>query len=143
MVSALSEDLEPISISAAAHVVREAMKSPAPRHMGVPTVPLTELYNAAGDYIRAAGGVLHFRRPLETCAADSSQVRVRPRAQEEKCEANPDETFDYLILALPFDALERVLPEAPQSAPLREKINQFETTPITRIHLWFHRQRSE
>jgi zeta-carotene desaturase len=143
LVSALSEDLDLISISAAAQVVRESMKSPAARHMGVPTVPLTELYNAAGDYIRARGGVLHFRRPLETFAADSSQVRVRPRAQEEKCEATPEETFDYLILALPFDALDRVLPEAPQSAPLREKINHFETAPITGIHLWFDRQISD
>jgi squalene-associated FAD-dependent desaturase len=143
LVSALSEDLDLISISAAAQVVRESMKSPAARHMGVPTVPLTELYNAAGDYIRARGGVLHFRRPLETFAADSSQVRVRPRAQEEKCQATPEETFDYLILALPFDALDRVLPEAPQSAPLREKINHFETAPITGIHLWFDRQISD
>jgi zeta-carotene desaturase len=111
--------------------------------MGVPTVPLTELYNAAGDYIRARGGVLHLRRPLETFAADSSQVRVRPRTQAEKCEANAEETFDYLILALPFDALDRVLPDAPQSAPLREKINHFETAPITGIHLWFDRQISD
>ncbi len=33
--------------------------------MGVPTVPLTDLYNRAGDYIRARGGVLHFRQPVE------------------------------------------------------------------------------
>src|SRR5450755_1233378 len=87
LVSALSEELDLISISAAAQVVRESMKSPAARHMGVPTVPLTDLYNAAGDYIRARGGVLHFRRPVETFSADSSQARVRLRGQEE----NPEE----------------------------------------------------
>ena len=52
LVSALSEDLDLISISYAAQVVRESMKSPAARHMGVPTIPLTDLYNRAGDYIR-------------------------------------------------------------------------------------------
>src|SRR5580704_1440247 len=77
LVSALSEELDLISISAAAQVVRESMKSPEARHMGVPTVPLTNLYNAAGDSIRARGAVLHFRRPVETFIADSSQVRVR------------------------------------------------------------------
>ena len=45
LVSALSEDLSLISISSAAQVVRESMKSPAARHMGVPSIPLTELYN--------------------------------------------------------------------------------------------------
>ncbi len=61
LISALSEDLDRISISSAAQVVRESMKSPAARHMGVPTVPLTALYDAAGDYIRARGGELQFR----------------------------------------------------------------------------------
>ncbi len=136
LVSALSEELDLISISAAAQVVRESMKSPAARHMGVPTVPLTDLYNAAGDYIRARGGVLQFRRPVETFSADSSQARVRLRGQEE----NQEEAFDYLIVALPFDTLDRILPEAPESAPIREKLSHFETSPITGIHLWFDRQ---
>jgi squalene-associated FAD-dependent desaturase len=143
LVSALSEELDLISISAAAQVVRESMKSPAARHMGVPTVPLTDLYNKAGDYIRARGGVLHFRRPVETFAADPSQVRVRLRSQKDDQEANQDEAFDYLIVALPFDALDRVLPEVPESAPIREQLTHFETAPITGIHLWFDRQISD
>src|SRR6202790_3727568 len=142
LVSALSEELDLISISAAAQVVRESMKSPAARQMGVPTVPLTDLYNAAGDYIRARGGVLHFRRPVETFTADSSPVRLRRRGQEEDQE-NPEEAFDYLILALPFDNLDRILPDAPESAPIREKLSHFETAPITGIHLWFDRQISD
>src|SRR3984893_12419764 len=56
LVSALSEDLNLISISYAAQVVRESMKSREARHMGVPSVPLTDLYNCAGDYIRARNG---------------------------------------------------------------------------------------
>ena len=136
LVSALSEELDLISISAAAQVVRESMKSPAARHMGVPTVPLTDLYNAAGDYIRARAGGSVVRRPVETFSADSSQARVRLRGQEE----NQEEAFDYLIVALPFDTLDRILPEAPESAPIREKLSHFETAPITGIHLWFDRQ---
>src|SRR6202051_3487719 len=142
LVSALSEDLDLISISAAAQVVRESMKSPAARQMGVPTVPLTDLYNAAGDYIRARGGLLHFRRPLDTFTVDSSQVRLRLRGQEED-QGNREEAFDYLILALPFDNLDLILPDAPESAPIREKLSHFETAPITGIHLWFDRQISD
>src|ERR1700756_4347337 len=76
LVSALSEELDLISISAAAQVVRESMKSRAARHMGVPSIPLTDLYNAAGDYVRARGGALHFRCPLESFTPEGSQVRV-------------------------------------------------------------------
>ncbi len=133
LVSALSEDLDLISISAAAQVVRESMKSPAARHMGVPSIPLTDLYNRAGDYIRARGGEIHFRASLETFSPDSSQVRIQLSDKSEMA-------FDYLVLALPFDALERVLPKNPEAAPLRDQIAHFESSPITGIHLWFDRQ---
>ena len=166
LISALSEELDLISISAAAQVIRESMKSPAARQMGVPTVPLTDLYSAAGDYIRARGGELHFRQPLETFTAGPQKVTLQFRNQEknnsdegkEKAGAPPlslrtsqgqggefdfDADFDFLILALPFDALDKVLPETPESAPIREQLSHFETAPITGIHLWFDRQISD
>jgi zeta-carotene desaturase len=155
LISALSEELDLISISAAAQVVRESMKSPAARQMGVPTVPLTDLYNKAGDYIRFLGSELHFRQPIGGFTADASRVQLQLRKREE----NPQKEgapplplrslqgqsgdFDFLILALPFDALEKVLPDSPDSAPLREELTHFETAPITGIHLWFDRQISD
>jgi len=135
LVSALSEELDRISISAAAQVVRESMKSPAARQMGVPTVPLTDLYNAAGDYVRTRGGVLHFRRPVEGFVSELSQVRVRL--------SDAEEPFDFLVVALPFDALDRLLPDAAESSPLREQLSHFENSPITGIHMWFDRQISD
>jgi squalene-associated FAD-dependent desaturase len=135
LVSALSEELDRISVSAAAQVVRESMKSPTARHMGVPMIPLTDLYNAAGDYVRARGGEIHFRCPLGSFAPAGTGVRVRV--------ADSEQSFDYLIAALPFDALARVLPSAPESAELREKISHFKSSPITGIHLWFDRQISD
>ena len=140
LISALSEELDRISVSAAAQVVRESMKTPAARHMGVPALPLTDLYNAAGDYVRARDGVLHFRCPIETFTTDASQVRVRVRG---KGEPSQDEAFDYLVIALPFDALNPILPATPESASLRETISHFENSPITGIHLWFDRQISD
>jgi squalene-associated FAD-dependent desaturase len=135
LVSALSEELDRISISAAAQVVRESMKSRAARQMGVPTVPLTDLYNAAGDYVRARGGVLHLRRPVEGFVSESSEVRVRL--------SNAEESFDFLVVALPFDALDRLLPDAAESTPMREQLSHFENSPITGIHMWFDRQISD
>jgi squalene-associated FAD-dependent desaturase len=141
LISALSEELDRISVSAAAQVVRESMKSPAARHMGVPALPLTDLYNAAGDYVRTRGGMLHFRCPVDGFSPDASQVQLRIRRREEGGSA--DEVFDYLIVALPFDSLNSLLPDSPESSPMREKISKFENSPITGIHLWFDRQISD
>jgi squalene-associated FAD-dependent desaturase len=138
LVSALSEELDRISVPAAAQVVRESMKSPIARHMGVPTVPLTDLYNAAGDYIRARGGELEFRCPVDSFSVESSKLHVGMRSRAEAFA-----TFDYLILALPFDALDGVLPSARESEMIREQISHFENSPITGIHLWFDRQISD
>jgi zeta-carotene desaturase len=140
LVSALSEDLDLISISYAAQVVRESMKSPAARHMGVPNIPLTDLYNKAGDYIRARGGEIRFRNALEAFSPGSNKVQISIAGREEGLK---EESFDYLVLALPFNTIARVLPETPEAAPLREKLTHFESCPITGIHLWFDRQISD
>ena len=141
LISALSEELDRISISAAAQVVRESMKSPAARQMGVPALPLTDLYNAAGEYIRAHGGVLHFREPVEGFAANAAGVQLQLRSQQNDSKEGRD--FDFLVLALPFEALDKILPQSAESAPIREKISHFENSPITGIHLWFDRQISD
>ncbi len=133
LVSALSEDLDLIAISYAAQVVRESMKSREARHMGVPIIPLTELYNQAGEYIRQRGGEIRTRTSLEKFVSEPSGVRVGAAGQ-------PEERFDYLVIALPFENVERVLPQTPEAAPLREKLSHFESAPITGIHLWFDRQ---
>jgi zeta-carotene desaturase len=154
LVSALSEELNLISVSAAAQVVRESMKSPAARQMGVPSVPLTDLYNKAGDYIRARGGELHFRQPVDGFTPNASRIQVQLRKQEESLQEDAPSlslrslqgqggNFDFLILALPFDALDKVLPELQESAPIREQLSHFESAPITGIHLWFDRQISD
>lgn len=157
LISALSEELDRISISAAAQVVRESMKSPAARQMGVPALPLTDLYNAAGEYIRAHGSEIHFRQPVEGFSPDPSRVKLDLRTKDVGAKnvdaplpaavagsgSHGPETFDYLILALPFDALDRVLPSTPESTTLREQISHFENSPITGIHLWFDRQISD
>ena len=141
LVSALSEDLDLISISYAAQVVRESMKSPEARHMGVPALPLTDLYNHAGDYLRARHGEIRFRSSLESFSSDSSQVQIRIEDKEQGSQEGSNESsFDYLVLALPFNNVATVLPETPDAAPLREQLTHFESCPITGIHLWFDRQ---
>jgi zeta-carotene desaturase len=133
LVSALNEDLDHVSVPYAAQVVRESfLKSPAAGRMGLPMVPLSELYNTAGDYIRARGGEIEFRAGVESFQTVPFAVNVTANGEERK--------FDYLVLAVPFDALERILPDTPAAAPLAAALRQFTTSPITGIHLWFDRQ---
>ena len=132
LVSALNEDLDQISVPYAAQVIRESfLKSAAAGRMGVPTVPLTELYSAAGDAIRNRAGDVQFRAGLESFRAQGSDVTVVVNGQEQQ--------FDYLVLAVPFDVLTRILPDSPAAAPLAEMLSHFTTSPITGIHLWFDR----
>ncbi len=136
LISALNEDLDRVSVPAAAQVVRESfLKSAAAGRMGIPTVPLTELYSAAGEYIRARGGEVQLRAGVESFRADASEVHVTASGNERR--------FDYLLLAVPFDVLARLLPESPETAPLAGMLAQFTTSPITGIHLWFDREVSD
>ena len=136
LVSALNEDLDQVSVPYAAQVVRESfLKSAAAGRMGIPTVPLTELYSTAGDYIRARGGAVQLRSGVESFRAEASGVSVIANGQEQ--------VFDYLVLAVPFDAVARLLPDTSVAAPLSAALGKFSTSPITGIHLWFDRQISD
>jgi zeta-carotene desaturase len=136
LVSALNEDLERVSVPYAAQVVRESfLKSAVAGRMGIPTVPLTELYGAAGDYIGARGGEIQFRAAVESFRSEAFGVNVTTNGQEQK--------FDYLVLAVPFDGVARMLPDTPSAAPLAAALGQFSSSPITGIHLWFDRQISD
>jgi zeta-carotene desaturase len=136
LVSALNEDLDQVSVPYAAQVVRESfLKSAAAGLMGIPTVPLTDLYSQTGNYIRARGGEIQFRAGVESFRAETSEISVTTNGQEQK--------FDYLVLAVPFDVLGRILPDTPSAAPLAAALGHFSTSPITGIHLWFDRQISD
>ncbi len=133
LVSALNEDLDRMSVPYAAQVVRESfMKSAAAGRMGVPTVPLTELYSVAGDYITTHGGEIRFRCSVEFFLTEPDKVKLLVSGEEA--------SFDFVVFAVPFDVLSRMLPQTSAAEPLRKVLTRFETSPITGIHLWFDRQ---
>ena len=133
LVSALNEDVDRVSVPYAAHVVRESfLKSSNAGRMGVPTVPLSELYGAAGGYITSRGGEVRVRSGVDSFRAEFERVRLGGPGREE--------AFDFAILAVPFDALSRMLPDTTAAEPLRTNLNLFASSPITGIHLWFDRK---
>jgi squalene-associated FAD-dependent desaturase len=133
LVSALNEDLDHVSVPYAAQVVRESfLKSAAAGRMGVPTVPLTELYSVAGDYINARDGAIRFRCSVESFMPEADEVKLLVSGEEM--------SFDFVVSAVPFDVLAGILPQTSAAEPLRRVLARFGTSPITGIHLWFDRQ---
>jgi squalene-associated FAD-dependent desaturase len=136
LVSALNEELDRMSPYYAGQVFRESfLKSPAAGRMGVPRVPLTTLYGAASSYIEAHAGRVYLRATVESVRAQEDGIRL--------CVGGQEISADFGVLAVPFDALARVLPDEPGSAELRNKLAQIETSPITGIHLWFDQEITE
>lgn len=134
LVSALNEDLDRMSSRYAAQVFRESfLKSAEAGALGLPALPLSDLYAIAGDYIQRQGGSLQLRAAADAFRPESAAVRI--------CFAGHDRTFDYAVLAVPFNVLASMLPpDDAAAAPLRCMLDRFQTSPITGIHLWFDRQ---
>lgn len=133
LVSALNEDLDRISSRYAAQVFRESfMNSAQGGLMGVPSVPLSQLYSAAVDYIRARRGEVLLRVPVHS---------VEPREHSvEITSATGVEQFDSAILAAPFQGVAGLLPHDERAALLKQKLERFSPSSITGIHLWFDRE---
>jgi len=118
LVSAVNEDLDRMAAVHGFQVFWLGFLAGAESYqMGVPAVPLGELY--AADAWRRLGNVrLHLRTPVE--AIDSGGVSA----------GGSRYTGDFYVCALPFERLPAFGLEAPK----------LEHSPITGVHLWFDRE---
>lgn len=139
LVSALNEDLDRVSVHYAGMVFRTAfMQSAQGGRMGVPTIPLSELYGHALGFLRSNGGEASLRKSVTALAYDEEGRRWRIQLESGSIEA------DAVVLALPFESMQALLPALPAAsdgygAKLVEQLTHFEHSPITGIHLWFDR----
>jgi squalene-associated FAD-dependent desaturase len=139
LVSALNEDLDRISIHYAAKVFRESfLMSPQSGRMGIPAIPLSELYNRAVGYIEARGGEACLRTSVDSIRPAENGWLITATSGG----ASRSIPTDAVILALSFEAMAALLPTLPQNpgaVDLATRLAQFEHSPITGIHLWFDR----
>ncbi len=135
LASALNEEPENISVRYAAKVFREAfLFSAEGGRMGIPRLPLSELYGHAIRYIETRGGEVR----LSTCVDGFEQVA------EQWIVRAGEETFrsERIVLAVPFEAMQKLLPLLPPnegSQALQNSLGEFHHSPITSVHLWFDR----
>ena len=114
LVSALNEEPERASARAAFQVFAEGLLgSKTSYQMGVPAVPLAELYDGAPGAVH-----VHLRESVE---------RIDPASDE----------ADVYISSVPYDRVSALLPG------LELNVEPFEHSPITGVHLWFDRPVTE
>jgi squalene-associated FAD-dependent desaturase len=126
LVSAVNEDLDRMAALHGFQVFWLGFLAQANAYqMGIPAVPLGDLY--AQEAWKRIGNVrLHLRAPVDRLIVEDGAVRAVV-AQEQEHRA------DYYVSALPFERVPAVAPE------LGLKLDAFEHSPITGIHLWFDR----
>ena len=141
IASALNAEIDEIALPYAAKVIRELfMKSAEAGSMGMSTVPLSALYAPVVPFLEEQGGRVLLNTHVESADwnAATSQWTVRTRTGDLKS--------DYVVIALPFEATEKLLPQLPASdgaGELARQIAQQEHWPICSVHLWFDREITE
>ncbi len=104
LVSALNEDLNKCSSRYAGQVFRESfLKSADAGKMGIPAIPLSDLYSAAGEYIRQRGGEINLRASVEGFQSAAHGVTV--------CVGGNEVRTDFAVLAAPFNVISSLLPD--------------------------------
>jgi zeta-carotene desaturase len=141
IASALNGDVDVIALPYAAKVIRELfLNSAEAGSMGMSTVPLSELYCGAEQFLREHGGEVVLNASAEGAAWDeeTSQWTLATRAG--------DQIADFLVLALPFEGTAQLLPHMPPADgvdALAGQIAKHEHGPICSVHLWFDREITE
>ncbi len=141
IASALNADIDSIALQYAAKVIRELfMNSAFAGSMGMSTVPLSQLYTGATDYLTDRGSSVFLNANVESAEWDeeSFQWSVNTR--------NGVLLSDFLVLAMPFEATAKLLPNLPPADgadALAEQLERHEPWPICSVHLWFDREITE
>jgi zeta-carotene desaturase len=138
IASALNADLEAIAVPYAAKVIRELfMNSAEAGAMGMSSVPLSELYGAAQTFLEERGSTVHLNTNVESAEWDEEvpQWSISTRTGSL--------SSDYLVIALPFEAMQKLLPHLPatlHSEELARQAEAFTHWPLCSVHLWFDRE---
>ena len=141
IASALNAEIDSIAVPYAAKVIRELfLNSAEAGSMGVSRVPLSELYAEVVPFLAGRGGSVHLNTQVEAAEWDeeASQWTIRTRTGELMSE--------FMVLALPFEEMQKLLPQLPPAGgveDLARQIERHEHWPICSVHLWFDREITE
>jgi squalene-associated FAD-dependent desaturase len=136
LVSALDEELDQTDARFGVDVFWKAFLSNRTGYrMGVPAVPLADLYEGCKTAIERKGGEVVLRAPVR-------EVRIENDALAAiKFDAGREETADAYVFAVPHTVFAELLPEeVKQKTAAFQNLDYLKDSPITGVHFWFDRE---
>jgi squalene-associated FAD-dependent desaturase len=135
LVSALNEEMDRMDARYGIDVFYKAFLSNSVGFMmGIPSVPLAELYALCGDRICHSGGQIRTRCGVANLFFSDDCVSGIKLDDGTLIDA------DYYVSAVTFDRLTKLVPESMQSKPPFSDWQHLQVSPITGVHLWFDRR---
>ena len=135
LVSALDEELSRMDARYGIDVFWKAfLGSRGGYRVGIPSVPLAELYEGCRDAVVRKGGEVRLR-----CGVREIRVRENSFAGA-TLEDGAEISADACVAAVPHDVLLGLLPVAMgEEGGMLAGLRHLRTSPITGVHLWFDR----
>ena len=138
LISALNDELGDIDADyGIGTAVRAMLLNRSGYEVGLPMVPLGDLYAPCIDYIEQRGGRVVFNRGVTGISVQDGKVTSLSLQDGSSVEAGA-----YLS-ALPFDVLCRLLPQSQAADPYFSMLDGLSVSPITAVHVWFDRPVTE
>jgi squalene-associated FAD-dependent desaturase len=136
LISALDEELDRVDARYGIDVFWKAFLSTrAGYRVGIPCVPLGELYDGCKEAIARRGGEVLLRAGVRGFQVKGNQVIGLER------EGGSVETADYYLAAVPQDILPELLPaDVVEREAVFLNLRNLRTSPITGVHLWFDKK---
>lgn len=135
LVSALDENLDRADARYGIDVFWKAFLSNRDGfRMGIPVVPLGDLYDGCRAAIAGKGGEVLTRAGVRGFYIEAGRIRGVER------EDGSVESADYYLTAVPQDVLPKLLPDdLVKREAVFSNLNYLHTSPIVGVHLWFDR----
>jgi zeta-carotene desaturase len=135
LISALDELLERTDAQYGVDVFWKAfLANRTGYRIGIPTVPLADLYDGCRKAVMSRGGEVRLRATIRRLEIGDGGITGVAFESGEMLRA------DYYVAAVPQDALLELLPaEITAQQPVFENLKQLKTSPITGVHFWFDR----
>jgi squalene-associated FAD-dependent desaturase len=136
LVSALNEELDRTDARFGIDVFWKAfLANRTGYRMGVPSVPLADLYDGCRTAIEKKGGEVILRSPLRSLRFENGTLKAAI------FDGGREETANSFVLALQHDRVADLLPpEIRNVNPSLNHLEKFKVSPITGVHLWFDRE---
>ena len=138
LVSALDEELDHTDARFGIDVFWKAFLTNSTGYrMGVPIVPLAELYDGCRASIEKHGGEVTCARRSAACALENGTLNRRVQF-----DSGREESADAYVFAVPHDASATCCPRSPSAAPIPRwrNLQKIKVAPITGVHFWFDRE---